>query len=94
MNTWTIIIALLPTVLIVGTILGPALSHRRSSSTRDWPSPEGLDREEADAGEQRMPVSARESDLESGQPGDGPTESDREDQYLEDWMALQDRFVN
>lgn len=94
MDPLVVIVAIVPTVLIVGAILAPVLSHRLSSPFRDRPLPDGDDSEGARSGNQRQPVPANETEPESEQGHGFPVESGQEDQYHEDWMALQERFFD
>lgn len=94
MNALAIIVAVFPAVLIVGAILAPVLSHRRSRPFLDRPLREGRGSEDARSCNRPIPLRANEAGPGIGELDNHRVESGHEDQYFEDWMTLQERFID
>ena len=92
MNTRAVMVAVLPTVMIMGAILAPVLSRRRSAPVHGGSSPQDDGSEDAGADKERVRPQVNESGLDGGH--DQRIDSDQEDQYYEDWMTLQERYVD
>ena len=91
MDTLVIIVAAFPAAVIVGAMLAPVLARRLSPRLRVRSQDEGL--EHARAANPQTTIQGNESRLDAGQPDQNPIETAADDQYFEDWMALQAKFI-